>query len=93
MICNGSWKAGEQFRPQQFNRSFLKCSRNALNWTEDDILWQDDDADPFDEEAEVDDEGELYYAEQDEMSTVELDKNKYHCVFGSSDGKSDFEGF
>ena len=64
--------------------------------TGDDILWQDEDyTDPFnDEDAEVvDEEGELNYAEQGEMSTVELDESDYHSIFGNSDHENDFEGF
>ena len=55
----------------------------------------EDDSDPLnDEEAEVgDEEGELYYAKQDEISTIELDESNYRRIFGESDNENDFEGF
>ena len=72
-------------------QSFLKCCiTNAIDRTEDDLLWQDeDDTDPFNnEDAEVvDEEGELYYVEQDETSAVELNESDYR------DHENDFEGF
>ena len=77
--------------------TFLKCCiTNAIDRTEDDLLWQDeDDTDPFnDEDAEVvDEEGELYYVEQDETSAVELSESDYRCISGNSDDENDFEGF
>ena len=94
LIWKWSWEA---ISPTTFRWSFLKCCiTNSIDGTEDDILWQDeDDTDPFnDEDAEVvDEEGELYYAEQDEMSTVEINESDYRCIFGNSDDENDFEGF
>ena len=97
LICKWILESWEEISPATVRRSFLKCCiTNSIDGTEDDILWQDeDDTDPFnDEDAEVvDEEGELYYAEQDEMSTVEIDESDYRCIFGNSDDENDFEGF
>ena len=57
-----------------------------------------DESDPFadDDEVEsiVDDEGELFYAGEDEVSVLEVDKREYRDIFGESDiDESDFSGF
>lgn len=77
LICKWILESWEAISPATIVRSFLRCCiTNSLDGTEDDILWQDDnDSDPFgtDEEAEVvDEEGELYHAEQDELLTTEI---------------------
>ena len=41
----------------------------------------------------VDEEGEVYYAEQDELLTSEIHKSEFRSIFGNSDSESDFEGF
>ena len=98
LICKWILESWEAISPATIVRSFLRCSiTNSLDGTEDDILWQDDDdSDPFgtDEEAEVvDEEGELYYAEQDELLTTEIHESEFRSIFGNSDSESDFEGF
>ena len=97
LICKWILESWEAISPATVRRSFLKCCiTNAIDGTDDDVLWQDeDDTDPFnDEDAEVvDEEGELYYVEQDETSAVELNESDYRCIFGNSDDENDFEGF
>ena len=94
LICKWILESQEAISPATVRRSFLKCCiTNAIDGTEDDLLWQDeDDTDPFND-AEVVDEGELYYVEQDETSAVELSESDYRCIFGNSDDENDFEGF
>ena len=96
LICKWILESWEVISPSTVRCSFLKCCiTNAFDRTEDDILWQDEgNTGPFNnEDAEVVDEGEFNYAEQDETSTVELNESDYHCIFGSSDDENDFEGF
>lgn len=57
-----------------------------------------DEYDPFadDDEVEsiVDDESELFYAGEDEVSVLEVDEREYRDIFGESDiDESDFSGF
>ena len=91
LICKWILESWEAISPMTVRQSFLKCCiTNAIDRTEDDLLWQDeDDTDPFNnEDAEVvDEEGELYYVEQDETSAVELNESDYR------DHENDFEGF
>ena len=97
LICKWILESWEAISPATVRQSFLKCCiTNAIARTEDDLLWQDeDDTDPFNNEdvEVVDEEGELYYVEQDETSAVELTESDYRCIFGNSDDENDFEGF
>ena len=57
-----------------------------------------DEADPFadDDEAEsiLDDEGELFYAGEDEVSVLDVSEREYHDIFGESNAdESVFNGF
>ena len=65
LICIWIFESWAAISPTTVRRSFLKCCiTNAIDRTENDILWQDEDnTDPFnDEDAQVVDEGELFYA-------------------------------
>ena len=72
---------------------------NALDGTEDDILWEEmDESDPSADddgvESIVDEEGELFYAGEDEVAVLEVNEQEYRGIFGESDiDESDFNGF
>ena len=70
---------------------FLKC---CIDGTEDDILWEEmDESDPFadDDGMEwiVDEEGDLFYAAEDQAAVLEVNEREHCDIFG----KSDFNGF
>ena len=57
-----------------------------------------DESDPFadDDEVEsiVDEEGELFYAGEDEVSVLDVNEQEYRDIFGENDvDESDFIGF
>ena len=80
-------------------RAQAKGWMNALDGTEDDILWEDmDESDPFADndgaESIVDEEGELFYAGEEEVSVLDVNEQEYHDIFGESDiDEGDFNGF
>jgi len=99
-ICQWILDSWNSISPDTIRRSYLKCCiTNALDGTEDDILWQEmDESDPFADddrvESIVDDEGELFYAGEDEVSVLDVNEQEYHDIFGENDvDESDFIGF
>ena len=99
-ICQCILESWSAISPDIFKRSFLKCCiTNALDGTEDDILWEEmDESDPFADddgmESIVDEEGDLFYAAEDEVAVLEVNEQEYHDIFGESDvDESDFNGF
>ena len=80
-------------------RAQAKGWMNALDGTEDDILWEDmDESDPFADndgaESIVDEEGELFYAGEEEVSVLDVNEQEYRDIFGESDiDEGDFNGF
>ena len=79
-------------------RAQAKGWMNALDGTEDDILWEDmDESDPFADndgaESIVDEEGELFYAGEEEVSVLDVNEQEYRDIFGESDIEGDFNGF
>ena len=69
--------------------------------TEDDILWEEmDESDPFADndgvESIVDEEGELFYAGEDEVAVLDVNEQgqEYKNIFGESDvDESEFSEF
>ena len=99
-ICQWILESWNAISPDTIKRSFLKCCiTNALDGTEDDILWEEmDESDPFADddgvESIVDEEGELFYAGEDEVAVLEVNEQEYRGIFGESDiDESDFNGF
>ena len=99
-ICQCILESWSAISPDIFKRSFLKCCiTNTLDGTEDDILWEEmDESDPFADddgmESTVDEEGDLFYAAEDEVAVLEVNEQEYHDIFGESDvDESDFNGF
>ena len=86
-ICQQILDSWNSISPDTIRRSFLIfCITNALDGTEDDILWQEiDESDPFadDDEVEsiVDEEGELFYAREDEVSVLDVNEQEYRDIF------------
>ena len=80
-------------------RAQAKGWMNVLDGTEDDILWEDmDESDPFADndgaESIVDEEGELFYAGEEEVSVLDVNEQEYRDIFGESDiDEGDFNGF
>ena len=66
---------------------------------EDNILWEEmEESDPFADDDRVDsivdEEGELFYAGEDEVSVLDVKEQEYHDIFGINDvDDSDFIGF
>ena len=57
-----------------------------------------DESDPFADndgmESIVDEEGDLFYAAEDEVAVLEVNEQEYREIFGESDiAESDFSGF
>ena len=57
-----------------------------------------DESDPFADddgvESIVDEEGELFYAGEDEVAVLDVNEQEYRDIFGESDVEgSDFNGF
>ena len=57
-----------------------------------------DESDPFADddgmESIVDEEGDLFYAAEDEVAVLEVNEQEYRDIFGESDvDESDFNGF
>lgn len=72
-------------------KSFLKRSiTNALDGTGDHILWEDDGNAANSSEPLAEDDGELFYADENESSQ---DKATYMELFGERDSDDEFEGF
>ena len=99
-ICQWILESWNAISPDTIKRSFLKCCiTNALDGTEDDILWEEmDESDPFADddgvESIVDEEGDLFYADEDETAVLEVNDQEYRGIFGESDvDESDFDGF
>ena len=70
------------------------CITNTLDGTEDDILWEEmDKNNPFADddgvESIVDEEGELFYAGEDDVAVLDVSEQEYRDIFG----ESDFNGF
>ena len=80
-------------------RAQAKGWMNVLDGTEDGILWEDmDESDPFADndgvESIVDEEGELFYAGEEEVSVLDVNEQEYRDIFGESDiDEGDFNGF
>ena len=99
-ICQWILDSWNAISTDTIKRSFLKCCiTNALDGTEDDILWEDmAESDPFADndgaESIVDEEGELFYAGEEEVSVRDVNEQEYHDIFGESDiDEGDFNGF
>ena len=99
-ICQWILESWNAISPDTNKRSFLKCCiTNALDGTEDDILWEEvDESDPFaDDDGEksiADEEGELFYAGEDEVAILEVNEQEYRDIFGESHvDESDFNEF
>ena len=99
-ICQWILESWSAISPDIIKRSFLKCCiTNALDGTEDDILWEEmDESDPFADddgmESIVDEEGDLFYAAEDEVAVLEVNEQEYRDIFGESVvDESDFNGF
>ena len=57
-----------------------------------------DESDPFADDdgmvSIVDEEGDLFYAAEDEVAVLEVNEQEYRDIFGESDvDESDFNGF
>ena len=57
-----------------------------------------DESDPFADddgmESIVDEEGDLFYAAEDEVAILEVNEQEYRDIFGESDiDETDFNGF
>ena len=57
-----------------------------------------DESDPFADDdgmvSIVDEEGDLFYAAEDEVAILEVNEQEYRDIFGESDvDESDFNGF
>ena len=63
-----------------------------MDGTEDDILWQVEE-DAADNEQLPEDDGELLYADRNEVAAAEIDEASNMELFGDSDVESEFEGF
>ena len=99
-ICQWILESWSAISPDIIKCSFLKCCiTNALDSTEDDIFWEEmDESDPFADndgmESIVDEEGDLFYAAEDEVAVLEVNEQEYREIFGESDiAESDFSGF
>ena len=99
-ICQWILDSWNAISTDTIKRSFLICCiTNALDGTEDDILWEDmDESDPFADndgaESIVDEEGELFYAGEEEVSVLDVNEQEYRDIFGESDiDEGDFNGF
>ena len=92
MICNWIKEAWEEIPEELIRKSFLKCSiTNSMDGTEDDILWQDEE-DAADDKQLPEDDGELLYADRNEVAAAKIDEASYMELFGDSDVESEFEG-
>ena len=75
----------EEIPEELIRKSFLKCSiTNSMDGTEDDILWQDEE-DAADDEQLLEDDGELLYADRNEVAAAEINEAYYMELFGHSE--------
>ena len=99
-ICQWILDSSNSISPDTIRCSFLKCCiTNTLDGTKDDILREEmDKSDPFADddgvESIVDEEGELFYAGEDEVSALDVNEQEYCDIFGENHvDESDFTGF
>ena len=90
-ICQWILHRWNSTSPDTSQHSFLKCCiTNALDGTEDDVLWKEmDESDPFADDDGVEsiagEEGELFYAGEDEVSVLDVNEQEYSELFGEND--------